>query len=39
MGCGGATTIDRTGQGLVIYGDYFNSDSRTIKAILDIAAI
>ena len=39
MGCGGSTTVDRTGGGLVVYGDFFSPDSRTIKAILDIAGI
>lgn len=39
MGCGGSTTVERTGGGLVVYGDFFSPDSRTIKAILDIAGI
>lgn len=39
MGCGGATAVDRSKEGLIVYGDYFNPDSRTIKAILDIAGI
>jgi hypothetical protein len=37
MGCGKATTLDRTGGALTVYGDYFNTDTRTILAILDIA--
>ena len=39
MGCGGATAVDRSQQGLIVYGDYFNPDSRTIVAILQIAGI
>lgn len=37
MGCGKATTLDRTGGALTIYGDYFNSDTRTLLAILEIS--
>jgi hypothetical protein len=37
MGCGKATTLDRTTTGaLTVYGDYFNTDTRTLLAILDI---
>lgn len=39
MGCGGSASADRPGQGLIIYGDWFNPDSRTIKAIMDISGI
>ena len=39
MGCGGSTTVDRTGGGLNIYGDFFNPDTRTILAVVDIAGV
>jgi hypothetical protein len=37
MGCGKATTLDRSGGALTIYGDFFNTDTRTLLCILDIA--
>ena len=41
MGCGGSKdTLERPGQGkLTVWGDYFNSDTRTIIAILDYAGV
>lgn len=42
MGCSGSkeNTLERPGGGkLTVWGDYFNSDTRTILAILYIAGI
>lgn len=42
MGCGGSkeNTLDRPGSGkLTVWGDYFNSDTRTILAIVNIAGV
>lgn len=42
MGCSGSkeNTLDRPGSGkLTIWGDYFNSDTRTILSILYIAGV
>lgn len=42
MGCGNSNGngLPRPGQDkLVIWGDYFNSDTRTMLAILDIAGV
>lgn len=44
MGCSGSkeNTLERPGapaQKLTIWGDYFNSDTRTILSILNIAGI
>ena len=42
MGCGGSkeNTLDRPGSGkLTVWGDYFNSDTRTILSIINIAGV
>jgi hypothetical protein len=42
MGCSASkeTTLERPGAGkLTVWGDYFNSDTRTIIAILNISGI
>ena len=40
MGCGGSTHIPRNGNNaLTVYGDFFNSDTRTILSLLYIAGV
>lgn len=42
MGCGGSkeNTLDRPGNGkLTVWGDHFNSDTRTILSIINIAGV
>ena len=40
MGCGNSAPLEKPGQKkLVIWGDYFNSDTRTMLAILTIAGV
>ena len=40
MGCGGSTHLPRNGTGaLTVYGDFFNSDTRTILSMLYIAGV
>ena len=39
MGCGGSQPVDRPNQGLVVYGDYFSTESRVILTVLEISGI
>lgn len=42
MGCGGSkeNTLERPGNGkLTVWGDHFNSDTRTILSIIEIAGV
>ena len=40
MGCGNsAGAADRRGGGLIIYGDYFNPQTRTLLAVVDVAGV